>query len=182
VRLDSKDTTRKIVPGIFYVQIRVSDESIFPSLSQGIITALKNNPHLVEQNRVRIDQLYERIAEYETQYQILDSLEQFEYFNSERSILRTTGQVLVLNEKERQLYHAPLFSIHANLLQFREELALHSEPVTILQDFSTLSVTDNPLTSYLKKWVLIFFFAGIVFLIIRHNRKKIWKLITDKSY
>jgi hypothetical protein len=180
-QFDIKDTTKRIVPKIFYVRVKVSEETAFPLVSQGIVTALQNNPHLVEQNRVRIDQLNEKLTEYEGQYQRLDSLERCEYFNSERLNLRATGQVLVLNEKERQLYHTHLMGIYNNIQQCRRELILHREPVTILQDFPTLSVTDNPLMSYIKLWVLIFLAAGIVFLIIKDHRAKIWELIKEKQ-
>jgi hypothetical protein len=178
-QFDIKDSTKRIVPKIFYVRVKVSEENTFPLVSRGIITALQNNPHLVEQNRVRIDQLNERLAAYEAQYKRLDSLERYEYFNSERLNLRATGQVLVLNEKERQLYHYHLMSIYNNIQQCRKEIILYREPVTILQDFPTLSVADNPLMSYITRWVLVFLAIGIVFLVIRDQWAKIWRLITE---
>jgi hypothetical protein len=177
---DRRDTTLKKVPVIFYVQVKVSEESVFSSISGRIIEALKNNPHLVERNKIRIEQLHERITELEGQYQRLDSLEQFEYFSSERLMLKTTGQMLVLNEKTRQLYHDPILSIRNSILSLQQELVLHSEPITVIHDFPTLSITDNPLMSYVKKWVLIFFGIGIIFLLIRHNWTTIWRLIREK--
>ncbi|MDR3180550.1 MAG: hypothetical protein LBT61_01305 [Prevotellaceae bacterium] len=177
----SQDTIKRKVPKIFYVQVTVSESSIFPLINKGITTALKNNPHFVELNKTRTAQLKEMIAELEAQYQRLDSLERSEYFNTERLTLRT-GQILILNGKERQLYHEPLLRIRNEILSHKQKLALYSEPITIIQDFPALSIVDNPLSSYVKKWVLIFLCAGIVFLIIRHNWKKVSKLIREKSY
>jgi hypothetical protein len=174
------DTSLRRVPNIFYVQVTVSEESIFSSISGRIIETLKSNPHLVERNRVRIEQLRERIAELEGQYQLLDSLERYEYFNSERLMLKSTGQMLVLNEKARQLYHDPLLSIRNSILSLQQELALYSEPITIIQDFSALSIADNPFTYYVIRCVLIFLVLGIIFLLIRHNWATIWKLIRER--
>jgi hypothetical protein len=122
----------------------------------------------------------EMIAELEAQYQRLDSLERFEYFNSEQLTLRT-GQIIVLNGKERQLYHEPLLKIRNEILSLKQELALYSEPITIIQDFPALSIVDNPLSSYMKSWILVALCAGLLFLIIRHHRKRILKLIREKQ-
>jgi hypothetical protein len=176
-RFGLKDTTKRRVPKILYIQAMVSDPSVFPLISEGVTTALKNNPHFMERNKVRITHLEATIAELETQYLRLDSLARFEYFNNERITLRTSGQMLVLNERERRLYHPDLLDIQNRLSGHKGELALYSDPITIIQDFPTLSIVDNPLSSYLRTWILLFLGVGIVFLIIRHHRTKIFMLI-----
>ena len=180
-QFNSQDSLRRKAPKIFYVQVTVSEPSIFPLINKGIITALKNNPHFIELNKTRTAQLNEIIAELEAQYQRLDSLERFEYFNNENLVLKT-GQILILNGKERQLYHEPLLKIRNDILLYKQELALYSEPITVIQDFPALSIVNNPLSSYMKRWVLIFIGAGIIFLIIRHSWKKISTLIKEKQY
>ncbi|MDR2448778.1 MAG: hypothetical protein LBD52_02330 [Prevotellaceae bacterium] len=176
---NSQDSIKKKVPKLFYVQVTVSEPSIFPLINKGITTALKSNPHFIERNKIRIEQLNTTIAELEAQYQRLDSLARFEYFNSERTTLKTTGQILVLNEKERQLYHEPLIKMRHNISLYKQELALYSEPITVIQDFPALSIVDNPLSSYMEKWILIFLAAGIISLVIKRHWKKISKLIKE---
>lgn len=178
-QFSSQDTLKKKVPKLFYVKVTVSEPSIFPLINKGITTALKSNPHFIERNKIRTEQLKTTIAELEAQYQRLDSLARFEYFNSERTTLKTTGQILVLNEKERQLYHEPLIDMHDRISLNKRELALYSEPITIIQDFPALSIVDNPLSSYMKRWVLIFLVAGIILLVIRRHWKKILALIKE---
>lgn len=178
-QFSSQDSIKKKVPKLFYVKVTVSEPSIFPLINKGITTALKSNPHFIERNAIRIAQLKAMIAELEAQYQRLDSLARFEYFNSERTTLKTTGQILVLNEKERQLYHEPLIKMRNKISLYKQELALYSEPITIIQDFPALSIVDNPLNSYMKRWILVFLGAGIIFLIIRRHWKKILKLIRE---
>jgi hypothetical protein len=190
-RFDSKDTIKRKVPKIFYLKLTVAETSVFPVISEGLIAALKNNPHFVAQNEVRIAHLKEKITGLETQYRLLDSLERFDYFESEKLTKRNTGQVLVLNEKERHLYHEPLIKLHDSILLYKQELALYSEPITVIRDFHApsaadsrdfpaLSVVNSPLMHYMKTWMLAFFIMGVVFLIIRHHRTKIWKLIKEK--
>ncbi|MDR0691640.1 MAG: hypothetical protein LBF69_01225, partial [Prevotellaceae bacterium] len=178
-QFSSQDTLKRKVPKLFYVKVTVSEPSIFPLINKGITTALKSNPHFIERNKIRTEQLKTTIAELEAQYQRLDSLARFEYFNSERTTLKTSGQVLVLNEKERQLYHEPLIDMHDRISLNKRELALYSEPITIIQDFPALSIVDNPLSSYMKRWVLIFLVAGIILLVIRRHWKKILALIKE---
>jgi hypothetical protein len=176
---NSQDTIKKKVPKIFYVQVTVSEPSIFPLINKGITAALKSNQHFIEWNNIRIEQLKTTIAELEMQYQRLDSLARFEYFQSERATLKTAGQVIILNEKERQLYHEPLLELHNNILLHKQELTLYSEPITIIRDFPALSIVDNPLDVYMKRWILIFLAAGIILLIIKHHWTKISKLIKE---
>jgi hypothetical protein len=178
-QFNSQDTIKRKVPKIFYVQVTVSEPSIFPLINKGITAALKSNPHFIERNKMRIEQLKITIAELEAQYQRLDSLSRFEYFNSERAVLRKSGQIFVLNEKEQQLYHEHLLNMRNRISLYKQELALYSEPITIIQDFPALSIVDNPLSSYMKTWVLVFLCAGIIFLGIRHHWKKIVKLIKE---
>jgi hypothetical protein len=173
------DTSLRRVPRIFYVRVTVSEESIFSTISGRLIERLKSNPHLVEQNKVRVAQMHERIAELEGQYRMLDSLERYEYFNSERITQKSTGQIFVLNEKLRQLYHEPLLSLRSSIMEIQQDLALRSEPITVIQDFSALSVADNPFMFYVKRWVTIFLLLGIIFLIIRHHWTTIWRLIKE---
>jgi hypothetical protein len=178
-QFNSQDTIKKKVPRIFYVQVTVSKPSILHFIDKGITTALKSNPHFIARNKIRLEQLKETIAELETQYQRLDSLERLEYFNNERLTSRTAGQVLVLNEKERQLYHEPLLKIRNEISLLKQELILYSEPITIIQGFPALSIIDNPLDVYIKRWVLVFLVTGIIFLIIKHHWTKISKLIKE---
>jgi hypothetical protein len=181
-QFNSHDTIKKIVPKIFYVRVRVSKKDAFFPVSQSVVDALKNNPYLIQWNEMRIARLQETISDYERQYQRLDSLEQFEYFNKERLTLKTSGQIFVVSEKERQLYHKPLLDIRKSILAYKEELAMCSEPITIIRNFSALNVADNPLGPYIERWVLIFLAIGLIFLVIRQNRTKIWRLISDKQY
>jgi hypothetical protein len=181
-QFSSQDSMKRKVPKIFYVQVTVSEPTIFPLINMGITTTLKNNPHFIERNKLRIAQLKETIAELEGQYRRLDSLEKFEYFERDRLTHRATGQLMVLNEKERQLYHEHLLNLREKLLSYKRELLLYSEPITIIQDFPALSIIDNPLGSYIKTWILVFLCGGIFFLIIRYHRKRILQLIREKHY
>ncbi|MDR3183785.1 MAG: hypothetical protein LBT49_00045 [Prevotellaceae bacterium] len=177
-----QDSIKRKVPKIFYVQVTVSEPSIFPLINKGITTTLKSNPHFIERNKIRIAQVQTTIAELEEQYRRLDSLERFEYFSNALQALKTSGQILILNEKERQLYHEPLLKIRDEIFLQKQELSLYSEPITIIQDFPALSIVDNPLDSYMETWILIFLGAGILILIVKQNWKRISKIVKEKRY
>jgi hypothetical protein len=177
---NSGDSVKKKILDVFYIQVQVTNESVFNSVNQGIITSITTNPHFVKQNDVRLQQIQGRIQEINVQLQLLDSLQKFDYFNEEKANLKTSGQLVVWNEKDRQLYHNNILSLYNDKQNLEQQLFIYDDPITVIQDFSTLSVVENPLSLYLKVWVPISLLIGLCFVVIRHYWRRIWNLIIEK--
>lgn len=176
-----KDTTQKRLTDVFYLKISVYDEAVFKDARDGIKQYLNSNPYLVEYDAVRKKQALSLIEEYKNQIKKLDSLQKVQYFEVPSSQKSGSNQMIILNEKEKKLYHAEIISLYNNQLGLERDLLLNPEPITIIQDFTPLAKVDNPLIKFLKVWVISFFILGFIISLLWQYRRKIWTLIKDKS-
>ncbi len=177
-----KDTSVRRIPKIFYIQAKVGDEIVLPLIGEGIIEALNTNHYIVERNTIRLQQLHDRLTEVNQQLNLLDSVQRVDYFKQPKDTRTSSGQLLLMNEQARQLYHSDILKLHDTKQSLEEEIAEYNkQPITVISNFSALSVIENPLTTYLKFWVPVFFVLGLGFVLVRHFRKRIWTLITEKQ-
>jgi len=165
----------------FVIKVEVFDQETFPAIQQSIIGFIDQNQYIKERNKIRKRQLNELISKLDYEISTLDSLQKSEYFNKTEEPNTKAGQILIMNEKETQLYHSQIMGLYKEKQRLEETLELRTEPITIIQDFSTLSVIENNLISYLKFWGIIGIILGILIAILIENRRKIGEIISDSK-
>jgi hypothetical protein len=175
-----KDTSQNRILDIFYLQIKVFDESVFPDLREGIKNYVNTNPYILHNNEVRKEQIKQLIKEYSYETKKLDSLQKVQYFEIPKIQKSGNSQILVLNEKESKLYHNEIINLINRKLELEKELEINPEPITIIQDFTQLSNANNNMLSYMKYWVPIFSLLGFCLSLIWQHRYFILQNIMEK--
>lgn len=170
-----------VSPSRFVIKAEILAPEIIPLIQAKIIDYINNNKYITELNTVRKQQLNELISKYDTEILILDSLKKTEYFASEEKVKTQAGQLLVLNEKETQLYHEKIITMYKQKQEIERTLKLRLEPVTVIQGFSDLSKIENKITSYLIKFGLIGIAFGIFLAFVREKFDVIKKVIEDSK-
>jgi len=151
----------------FVVQVKTYNDngSIYDTLKDRIIAYVNKNEYIKENMAIRNQQRRELISKLDEEISYLDSLRKTEYFSKEDKLKTQKGQILIMNEKETQLYHQNILDLYRSQQNYEEELELRSEPITIIQDLTSASV-ENDLSSYLKKYgfmgLLLGLFAGLI--------------------
>jgi len=177
-----KDTSQKRLSDIFYLKISVYDETIFPSVRDGIKRYISTNPYILQNNEVRKQQTKTLIEEFKNEIKKLDSLQKVQYFEIPKNQKAGNSQLVVLNEKEIKLFHNDIISLFNRKLSLEKDLALNPDPITVIQDFTQLSKADNPLIKFLKIWVIFFAVLGLIASLIWQYRNTIWHLIKSQQY
>lgn len=179
----SSDSSKaaKILPGSFYIDVQVYSPEVLPYIRQSIMDIISKNEYIQRHNVRRLEAVEEQIAYLHQQQYRFDSLQQYEYFQKERSKRSAgSGQLLILNEQNQPLYHTDLITLNNQILENNTLLQLYSEPITIIQDFSVTSRRKNSLMFYAKPLAIAFFLIGVVSLIIWDYRKTLVRLYREK--
>lgn len=177
-----KDSIIKRLKDYFYVDIEVYDENIFSKARDGIINYIQRNPYVVQNNNERVRKNATLIISYDNEIKKLDSLQRIEYFEVPLNQKASSNQMVILNEKTKELYHDQILKLEKNKLFYQEQNELYGDPITIIQDFTPLSKAENPYMQYAKKWGIVFAILGFIISLLWQYRKKIIKLIVEKQY
>lgn len=164
----------------FIIKVEVYDQSVFPLIQNRILQYIEQNKYISELNSIRKKQLEELIVKLNSEINILDSLKKTEYFNKNDDKLKTqAGQLLVMNEQPTQLYHSQIIGLYKEKQNLEQQLELRTDPITIIQDFSALSITENNLFFYLKRWLINAFVLGVLLALIIENFRKLKNVVFD---
>ncbi len=163
----------------FVIKVEVFDQGVFPVIQKSILEYIESNNYIKELNTIRKRQLQELITKLNDEISLLDSLKKYEYFKKQDQLTPQAGQLLVMNEKETQLYHEQIISLYRQKQSLEERLEIRMEPITIIQDFSALSVTENKLITYLKTYGIWGIVLGLLIAVFIENRKVIKKVFQD---
>jgi len=174
---ESSDST--ISSSRFVIKVEVFDQSIFPVIQESILNYIDQNKYIKDLNTIRKRQLQELISKLNVEILSLDSLKKTEYFSKDEKLKTQQGQLLVMNEKTTQLYHPQIIALYKEKQGLEQRLELRTDPITIIQDFSALSVVGNNMMHYLKKFGIISIILAIFIAIIIENFKGIRKVISD---
>ncbi len=163
----------------FVVKVEVFDQEVFPVIQNRMLSYIDQNTYINEMNQVRKRQLQELIAQLDNEIAMLDSLKREEYFEKENKMEPQRGQLLVMNEKETKLYHQDLISLYKEKQTLEQRLELRMDPITIIQDFSALTVTENNLMSYLKTYGIAALIFALVIGLLWELRPYIRRVMQD---
>jgi hypothetical protein len=107
----------------------------------------------------------------------LDSLKNEEYFTRNETKLEKQGSLMILNEKEKKLYHTDIINLYQKKQSVERDLFLYPEPFEIIQDFSVPRSAENSWIKILWTMEKIAVAFGIIFILVYDQRKRIWNLI-----
>lgn len=175
----TSDTT--ISTNRFVIKVEVYNQDVFPTIQESILNYINQNKYINELNSIRKKQLNELIAKLENEISSLDNLRNVEYFTKEEKLKTQAGQLLVMNEKETQLYHEQIISLYKQKQWLERELQLKTDPITIIQDFSGLSAIENKLIKYIKFYGILSLVLGVLLSLFIENRKMIKTIISDSK-
>jgi len=165
----------------FVIKVEVFDQTVFPVIQQSILDYIGRNVYISELNSIRKRQLKALINKLDGEISMLDSLKKFEYFKDQDQLTPQSGQILVMNEKETQLYHGQIISLYRERLDLEERLEIRTDPITIIQDFSALAVTENTLFTYLKKYGILGIVFGILIAFIYEKWPVVRRVVRDSQ-
>jgi hypothetical protein len=177
-----KDTSIKRMEDFFVIRLEVFNERVFTSARDGIINYINRNKFITENNEERLRQNSALIESLKSEIKKLDSLQKVEYFELPMMQKANTNQMVVLNEKDRKLYHNDKLRLEEKLLKIEKDMTINREPITIVQDFTPLSKAENPYSKYAKNFGLLFAILGFILSIIWQYKRKIFDLIVKKHY
>lgn len=172
---DPKDTTQILINSRFYLKVEVLDNRVFSDVRDGLFIYINKNPYLIKLNQIRKRELEELISSTDREIAKLDSLQNVDYFtdNLDRLTARNQSSLLFLSEKDKQLYYKDKLSLEQQRLRYIKELELSTTPITVLKDFTQLTVEENPKGFYIIRFGYIIGLLGYIFLIVFEYRKKL---------
>ena len=171
-KYNPRDTTKRL-DSYFVIRLEVYDESIFAQVRDGIKNYIYKNKFILDNNNERIRQNKILIETIENEIRKLDSLQKVEYFELPQMQRATSNQMVVLNEKDRKLYHDQKLALEREKLRLEKDININSEPITVVQDFTPLSKAENPYSKYAMKIGLLFAVIGFFVSILWQHRKTI---------
>ena len=157
-----RDTLPKRLNDYFVIRLEVYNEKVFTTARDGIKSYIYKNKFIVENNTERLRQNKILIESIDAEIRKLDSLQNVEYFNLPLQQKANSNQMVVLNEKDRKLYHEQKLQLEREKLKLEKELNINSEPITIVQDFTPLSKAANPYSKYAVRVGLVFALLGFI--------------------
>ncbi|UCG28699.1 MAG: hypothetical protein JSV24_04900, partial [Bacteroidales bacterium] len=174
---DLNDTSHTRISNRFNLQVEVYDNTGFMDVTEGLYNYVAANPYLTNLNENRKRRIKELIVQVDEELLKLDSLQQYEYFKNEPEREKTDGQMLIWNEKELKLLHPDLIQLFRLKQQYEKELEIFPDVITVIKDFTPLAQVENPKSSYIIRWAIVFVIIGIVAKFIFDQRKNINKII-----
>lgn len=157
---NAKDTTTQIIRNRFVVGVEMYDNYSFNDVKRGIYKYIHKNEYLTRLNDIRKQELSDLIANTGYEIQKLDSLQNFEYFEESKitATRQQQSQLTFLTEKDKPLYYQNKLSLLNNKQKYEKELAMATDPITVIKDFTALSKEENPRG---KMAILATFYSGI---------------------
>lgn len=169
---NAMDTTQQRIMDRFHLKVELYDNSVFPPFKIGLYNYIKRNPYLKELNMIRQANLKELISATEKEIDKIDSLQNLEYYRIyQKPLTRSQSQITFMTEKQTQLYYRDKFELISNKQFYEQELQLGPEPITVIKDFTPLSVAENTKGKYIIRYSFVFTLLGLVSLIFIKNRK-----------
>ena len=175
-----KDTNSRIVYNRFLLKVEVYNNNIFPLVKEGILNYINGTPYVVKLNDIRKKELDEQIATIEHEINKLDSLQNVDYFNesNSRPFIKHESQLTFLAEKDKRMYYHDKIALVSSKQRYEKELALATEPITIIKDFSELERAENTKSGYLFRYFILLVFLGYTAMLIWYFKDVITSFIS----
>jgi hypothetical protein len=173
-----RDTTVRIFQNRFFVQVNVLDYKIFNHVKTGLNSYIETNDYLTRLNRIRKNELNELISFSENEINKLDSLQNVDYFEKDENFSSANeNRLIFLSETDKKMYYLDKQRLVQQKQRFEKELEMSTEPITIIKDFTPLTVEENPRGGYLLKFGSLLGILGYLGLLVFYYRKNIQSLL-----
>lgn len=173
--LDNKflaDTNINKVGWKFGIRAVVTDPAVFNKITSGITYYVSSNSYFNRMNKLRLENLKEIITQTGKEVEKLDSLQKKEYFMLEDAARLREGQLVFTNDPEIQLFHEDLLILVKDKQRSQKELTIHSEIISLLENFTETQRPTNSIGYYASIMIPIFIgFAYLLALFITFRRK-----------
>jgi hypothetical protein len=175
-----KDTTQQQLIDRFYVSVEVYDNTIFRNVRDGLFRYMRKNPYIIKLNEIRKNELQELIRQSEIEVEKLDSLQNTDYFQNLKKVPIDKDQLTFMAVKETPMYYKDKLSLLYRKQMFQKELELATDAFTIIKDFTSLAIAENPKGKYIINYGILFgLFGYFLLLIIKYRRIFISQIKTD---
>jgi hypothetical protein len=177
-----KDTNQVVANNRIYLLVEVFDNHAFSDVKNGLLKYINKNPYLVQMNSIRKQQLSELIESTEREISKLDSLQNVDYFtNNNRLNASNDSRLMFLSEKDKQLYYRDKMTLMRQKQSYNRELETATEPITVIKDFTQLSMEENPKGDYIVKYGFWFVLIGYLILLVLSQRSYITELLSTNN-
>ncbi len=157
------DTNVNKVGWKFGIKAIVTDPAVFNKITSGIIYYVSSNNYFNRMNKLRLDNLKEIIMQTGKEVEKLDSLQKKEYYMLEDAARLREGQLVFTNDPEIQLFHEDLLTLVKDKQRSQKELTIHSEIISLLENFVITQKPTNNIMFYVRKLVPVF--IGLAYLL-----------------
>ncbi len=176
-----KDTTIRRINDRLMLVVVSRDTTIYPDLLGKIKYFFENNPTVLEENAIRLQQIDQKIGMLNNEIVLLDSLRKKEYFKKETGSQAKLDQTILLSEKERRLYHNDILGLEYTIQGLQWEKTMKSDGVRFLTPFRVDPVPVNRLSRMLIKYVPVVFILGFFIALGWKYRKKMYQFLSEKE-
>lgn len=159
-----KDTNIVIDNNRIYVQVEVYNNDAFHSVKSGIFNYVAKNPYLIQLNELRMQELEELVALTNQEITKLDSLQNVDYFKRDANLsANSENRLMFVSENDKQMYYRDKMSLTRQKQKYIKELEMATAPLTIIKDFTPLTMEENPRGGYIIKFSFWFGVVGYLF-------------------
>jgi len=157
------DTTSVRMKDRLYVQVIVKDTTILKNMTQYLFHYFSNNSILNSENEIRLKQMDENINSTNNEISMLDSLRKLEYFKRNKDASINMDKTVLLNEKEKKLYHSDIFELEHRKHQMQWTKEVNNQSVTFISEFNAEAKAANRLSQSAIKYMSLMFVLGVIF-------------------
>ena len=174
-----KDTTQQRLEDRLHVTVEVYENTVFEKVKNGLFRYMRKNPYIIKLNEIRKHELQELIAQTEYEIVKLDSLQNTDYFKKNGGIPVQHSEMIFLAEKEPTMYYRDKLGLMNRKQEYQKELELATDAFSVIKDFTSLAVAENPRGKYILQYGFIVGLLGYIILLLLHFRKQIFNFLSN---
>ncbi|MCQ2217461.1 MAG: hypothetical protein MJZ33_03120 [Paludibacteraceae bacterium] len=181
-RYNAMDTTCARMKDRLIIEAIVKENlPLFDKLPEALHYYFSNNPTLKAENEMRMKQIEENIYSISNEIIMLDSLRKLEYFKLPKNTNYGADKTVILNEKEKKLYHEDMLKLESRIYDLQWMKEINNKCVNFVSGFSLYPKAVNRVTQSVIKYVGMAFFLGLIISLILFSRKDVKEFLENKN-
>lgn len=181
-KYNAMDTTCARMKDRLVIEAIVKENlQIFEKLPEALLFYFSNNPTLKAENEMRMKQIDENIYSINNEIIMLDSLRKIEYFKQPRNANYGADKTVILNEKEKKLYHEDMLKLESRIYDLQWMKEINNKCVNFVSDFSLYPKAVNRITQSIITYVGIAFLIGLAIALVLFSRKDVKNFLENKN-
>jgi len=175
------DTTiiNKRMYGAFCIQAEIYDTTLVKTIRKRVFDYLDKNKRVIEMNKIRLAQLNALLPQIDNEIKDLDSVKNYQYFKENRN--GKAGDMIVLNEKETDLFYKDILDLYKKKQECEKELFLAPTPFEVTQNFTIPRYQENSMIILIIRYIKIGFLIGFFLILAWDQRQRIRRLFAEAS-